>query len=108
MLDDTSELAAKLLSVSTQDNQEQEEQAEPKQERDPIEYLTEFNKKNPTNEKLAAEVRKVQAEEKWTDDQSSQVVFYLLFTADVLKQLKLAPKVALLKEVSIYFLLCVC
>lgn len=101
MLDDTSELAAKLLSVATQDKEEEAEvEAEEQSEapRDPIQLLTEFNQKNPTNEKLAAEVRKVTAEEKWTDEQASQVVFYLLFTADVLKQLKLAPKVALLKE----------
>lgn len=98
MLDDTSELAAKLLSVSTQDKEEEEQPAAEEERKDPIERLTEFNQKNPTNEKLAAEVRKISSEEKWSDEQASQVVFYLLFTADVLKQLKLAPKIALLKE----------
>lgn len=93
MLDDTSELAAKLLSVSTEDKPAKEEEKQ-----DPIAHLTEFSKTNPSNEKLAAEVRKIATAESWTDEQVSQVMFYLLFTADVLKQLKLAPKVALLKD----------
>jgi len=86
MLDDTSELAAKLLL------------ADKEEKGDPIENLNTFAKTNPTNEKLTAEIRRVQAEEKWNEEQVSQVVFYLLFDTDIIKQLKLSPKIALLKE----------
>lgn len=88
MLDDTSELAAKLLLV----DKPGEEKA------DPIETLHKFSKENPTNEKLAAEIRKVKAEENWTEEQVSQVVFYLLFDTNVVKQLKISSKISLLKE----------
>jgi len=87
MLDETSELAAKLLLAEKND-----------EKGDPIENLHKFAKTNPTNEKLAAEIRRVQAEERWNEEQVAQVVFYMLFDVDVIKQLKLSPKVALLKE----------
>jgi len=88
MLDDTSELAAKLLLV----DKPGEEKA------DPIETLQKFAKENPTNEKLSAEVKKVKAEENWADEQVSQVVFYLLFNTNIVKQLKISSKISLLKE----------
>lgn len=66
---------------------------------DPIETLNEFAKTKPTNEVLSAQIRKVQAEEKWNEEQVAQVAFYLLFDAAVLDQLKIPSKLALLKEV---------
>jgi translation initiation factor 5 len=88
MLDETSELAAKLLLAD-----------KPGEEKpDPIETLVKFNKENPSNEKLAAEISRVKADEQWTDEQVSQVAFYLLFDANILKQLKMPAKISLLKE----------
>jgi len=88
MLDDTSELAAKLLLA----DKPGEEKA------DPIETLQKFAKENPTNEKLAAAIKKVKTDENWTEEQVSQVAFYLLFDANVVKQLKISSKISLLKE----------
>jgi len=88
MLDDTSELAAKLLLA----DKPGEEKA------DPIETLVKFTKENPSNEKLSAEIRKVQGEENWNEEQVAQVAFYLLFDANVVKQLQITPKISLLKE----------
>jgi len=86
MLDETSELAAKLLL------------ADKDEKGDPIENLRTFAKTNPTNEQLSAEIRRVHAAEKWNEEQVAQVVFYMLYDADVMKQLTMAPKSALLKE----------
>lgn len=94
MLDDTSELAAKLLSSDVNKTEEKEEE----EQRDPVEVLQEFVKTNPTNEKLAAEIRKVQKKHEWTDEQASQVACFLLFDASILKQLKDASKIATLKQ----------
>lgn len=87
MLDDTSELAAKLLLAD-----------KPEEKGDPIEALSKFTKENPSNEKLSAEIRKVQGEESWNEEQVAQVVFYLLFDANVVKQLQISSKISLLKE----------
>lgn len=95
MLDETSELAAKLLSSDVNKTGEEKEEDD---KRDPVEVLQEFAKTNPTNEKLTAEIRKVQKKHEWTDEQAAQVACFLLFDASILKQLKDAAKISTLKQ----------
>jgi len=80
MLDETSEIAAKLLLS------DKEKEAEEKG--DPIELLVAYAKTKPKPSDLVAAIRKTQGEEAWSDEQAAQVAFHVAFDTSVLKQLQ--------------------
>jgi translation initiation factor 5 len=89
MLDDTSELAAKLVVADSAQGDNV----------DPIEKLKKLvSSGTPNDEKIISEVQKTKEEQKWDDEHTAKATFELLFTKDILKQLK-PPKTNVLKKI---------
>lgn len=86
MLENTSELAAKLLNTDLNDKP------------DPLADLKAFLESKPqaSNAEIIAQIKKVKAEHKLDDEATGQVAFQGLFTADVFKQIK-TSKLEILK-----------
>lgn len=86
MLDNTSELAAKLLDAGTKDR------------KNPLDQLQKFLETNPTNEQLIAEAKRIKEIEKLDDEQLASLVFVAVFEKDILKHLK--TRISVLKEIT--------
>lgn len=86
MLDNTSELAAKLLNTDLNDKP------------DPLEDLKSFLEEKPqaSNSEITAQIKKVKAEHKLDDEATARVAFRGLFNADVFKQIK-TSKIEIIK-----------
>jgi len=91
MLDNTSELAAKLLSTGISEKPEKEEKA------DPLTEMTNFLETKPSNADIIVQLKKVKAEKKLDDKETGRIAFLALFNKDVRQQLK-TNKFEVLKE----------
>jgi len=79
MLDNTSELAAKLLSSGPI----------AKDRKNPLDVLQKFiADTNPSNEQIIEEAKKIKEEDKFDDEQIASLTFVALFDKDILKHLK--------------------
>jgi len=76
MLDNTSELAAKLLSTGIAERP------------DPLEQMSTFLDTKPSNPDIAAQLKKLKVEHKLDDEQTARLTFQSLFNTDILKQIK--------------------
>lgn len=85
MLDNTSELAAKLLSSGIADRP------------DPLVDLTAFLETKPSNADIIAHLKKAKTEHKLDDEQTARLTFLGLFPSDVFKQVK-TNKLDVLKQ----------
>lgn len=87
MLDNTSELAAKLLSTGIADRP------------DPLVSLRAFLESNPSKTQIIAQLQKEREEHKLDDEQAARLAFLALFDTNVFKQIK-TDKLAVIKQVA--------
>jgi len=85
MLDNTSELAAKLLSSGIAERP------------DPLDQMSTFLETKPSNPDIATQLKKLKAEHKLDDEQTARLTFQSLFSTDVLKQVK-SDRLEVLKQ----------
>jgi len=85
MLDNTSELAAKLLSTGISDRP------------DPLVEMNTFLETKPSNASIIAQLKKLKGDFKLDDEQAARLTFLSLFSVDIFKQLK-TNRLAVLKE----------
>jgi len=83
MLDNTSELAAKLLTGL-------------KDRKNPLDELQKFVETNPSNEQIISEAKRIKEEEKFDDEQAASLLFVALYDKDIMKQLR--SRFPILKE----------
>lgn len=76
MLDNTSELAAKLLGTGIAERP------------DPLDQMSTFLETKPSNSDIAPQLKKLKAEHKLDDEQTARLTFQSLFNIDILKQVK--------------------
>jgi len=76
MLDNTSELAAKLLSAGISEKP------------DPLAEITSFLETKPSNADIISQLKKVKDDHKLDDEQTGRLSFMALFNTDVFKQIK--------------------
>lgn len=87
MLDNTSELAAKLLSAGLAERP------------DPLVQMHAFLESSPSNAQIVAQLQKEREEHKLDDEQTSRLAFLALFDANVFKQVK-TDKLEVIKQVA--------
>lgn len=87
MLDNTSELAAKLLNTGLNERP------------DPLVSMHAFLESNPSNQGILEQLKKEREEHKLDDEQTARLAFLALFDANVFKQIK-TDKLEVIKQVA--------